>query len=247
MLSIAICDDEAWHVQQTANLVQEYLRHHPELAGQIHTFRHGRELLSQVEENGGFDLYLMDIIMPELNGIQTGQQLRELGNGGEIIYLTTSSEYAIDSYSVRAFFYLLKPIEFDKKKLFDVLDAAVEKLHHRRQKAVLITTKDGPRRLLLDQILYVERVGRGLRYYCSGGNVDSMSLRVTFHAAVEPLLADPRFFQCGSSFAFNLQHIAGVKGAEILLDNGCAVAIPRASVPALKHAWGSFWLDGDQT
>lgn len=241
VLSIAICDDEASYVEETTALVQAYLRHHPELSGQIHTFRRGQELLCQVEKIRGFDLYLLDIIMPGLNGIQTGQRLRDFGDGGEIIYLTTSSDYAIDSYSVRAFFYLLKPI--DKGRLFEVLDAAVEKLNHRRQKAALITTRDGPRRILLDQILYVERVGRGLRYYCSGGSVDSMSLRVTFRAAVEPLLADPRFCQCGSSFAFNLQHVAGVKGQEVLLDSGGSVIIPRASVPLLKQAWGSFWLE----
>lgn len=161
-LSIAICDDDAWHVQRIVHFVQEYLRLHRELSGQIHTFQRGQELLYQAEETGGFDLYLLDIIMPELNGIQTGQQLRELGNGGEIIYLTISPDYAIDSYSVHAFYYLLKPL--DRDRLFDVLDAAVEKLDSRRDKAILVTTKDGPRRILLDQILYVERVGRSLRY-----------------------------------------------------------------------------------
>ena len=241
MLRIAICDDEAQYVQQIKNFLQEYLHVHPELSGQIHSFSLGRELLYQAEESGGFDLYLLDIIMPGLNGIQTGRQLRQLGDGGEIIYLTTSPDYAVDSYSVRAFFYLLKPLE--KGRLFEVLDAAVKKLNDRRSKAVLIATKDGPRRLLLDQILYVERVGRGLRYFCSDGAVDSLSLRVPFHAAVEPLLADPRFCQCGSSFAFNLQHVTGVSGQEVLLDSGGAVAIPRASVAPFKHAWGSFWLE----
>ena len=241
MLSIAICDDEACYVRQIENFVQEYLHRHPERPGQICTFQRGQELLCQAEETGGFDLYLLDIIMPGLDGIQTGQQLRELGNGGEIIYLTISPDYAVDSYSVRAFFYLLKPI--DKERLFAVLDTAFEKLHERRNKAILITTKDGPRRILLDQILYVERVGRGLRYHCSGGAVDSISLRVTFRAAVEPLLADPRFCQCGSSFAFNLQHVTGVKGQEVLLNSGCPVAIPRASVSSLKNAWGNFWLE----
>ena len=241
MFSIAICDDEAWHVRQITNFVREYFHLHPELSGQVHTFQRGQELLYQVEGTGGFDLYLLDIIMPGLNGIQTGQQLRELGNGGEIVYLTTSSDYAIDSYSVRAFFYLLKPIE--KERLFAVLDDAFEKLKERRSKAILITTKDGPRRILLDQILYVERVGRVLRYYCSSGTVDSISLRVTFHAAVEQLLADPRFCQCGSSFAFNLQHVTGVKGQEVLLDNGCSIAIPRTSIPSFKNAWGCFWLE----
>ena len=241
MLRIAICDDEAQYVHQTAKLVQEYLGGRPDLSGQVFPFRLGRELLCQVEETGGFDLYLLDIIMPGLNGIETGRQLRQLGDGGEIVYLTTSADYAVDSYSVRAFFYLLKPLE--KDRLFQVLDAAVKKLNERRGKAVLITTKDGPRRVLLDQILYVERVGRSLRYFCSGGAVDSMSLRVPFHAAVEPLLSDPRFCQCGSSFAFNLQHVTGVSGQEVLLDSGGTAAIPRASVAPFKHAWGRFWLE----
>lgn len=238
MLRIAICDDEPQYVRQITNFVQEYLNTHPELPGQIDSFSQGRELLYQAEERGGFDLYLLDIIMPGLNGIQTGRQLRQLGGGGEIVYLTTSPDYAVDSYSVRAFFYLLKPLE--KGRLFEVLDAAVNKLNDRRSKAVLITTRDGPRRLLLDQILYVERVGRSLRYFCSGGAVDSMSLRLPFHAAVEPLLADPRFCQCGSSFAFNLQHVTGVSGQEVLLDSGESVAIPRVSVAPFKHAWGRF-------
>ena len=241
MLRIAICDDEAQYVHQTAKLVQEYLGGRPDLSGQVFPFRLGRELLCQVEEAGGFDLYLLDIIMPGLNGIETGRQLRQLGDGGEIVYLTTSADYAVDSYSVRAFFYLLKPLE--KDRLFQVLDAAVKKLDERRSKAVLITTKDGSRRVLLDQILYVERVGRSLRYFCSGGAVDSLSLRVPFHTAVEPLLSDPRFCQCGSSFAFNLQHVTGVSGQEVLLDSGGAAAIPRASVAPFKHAWGRFWLE----
>lgn len=241
MLRIAICDDEAQYVHQTAKLVQEYLGGRPDLSGQVFPFRLGRELLCQVEETGGFDLYLLDIIMPGLNGIETGRQLRQLGDGGEIVYLTTSADYAVDSYSVRAFFYLLKPLE--KDRLFQVLDAAVKKLNERRGKAVLITTKDGPRRVLLDQILYVERVGRSLRYFCSGGAVDSLSLRVPFHTAVEPLLSDPRFCQCGSSFAFNLQHVAGVNGQEVLLDSGDPVAIPRARVLPFKLAWGRFWLE----
>lgn len=244
MLRIAICDDETCFLQQASNFVQEYLHAHSELSGQIHTFQHGQDLLYQVEETGGFDLYLLDIIMPGLNGIQTGQQLRKLSAGGEIIYLTTSSDYAVDSYSVWAFFYLLKPLE--KKRLFEVLDAAVRKLNNCRNKVILVTTKDGPRRILLDQILYVERVGRGLRYYCSHDTLDTISLRVPFHTAVESLLSDPRFCQCGSSFAFNLQHVAGVKGQEVLLDNRDSVAIPRASVVSFKQAWGNFWLQENE-
>lgn len=240
MLNIAVCDDEPQHLLQNTGWLQDYLDDHPLLNGQIHTFENGRELLAHVEREGGFDLYLLDVIMPDLNGIQTGFRLREQGEGGEIIYLTTSTDYAVDSYAVRAFFYLLKPVE--REALFAALDAAIDKLN-RRRKAVVVTTKEGPRRILLEQILYVERVGRCVRYTCVDGTVDSMSLRVPFREAVEPLLADSRFYPCGSSFAFNFQHIKGVREQSVLFDSGASVAIPRAAVAAFKRAWGNFWLE----
>ena len=245
MLNIAICDDEIFFLQQIEELVREYLcSTTPGISVRLHSFQHGQELLTQVESAGGFDIYIMDIIMPGLDGIQTGKRLRELGDGGEIIYLTSSADYAIDSYDVRAFFYLLKPL--DKERLFEVLSAAIKKLTERRKRSVHVSTQEGPRRIVMDQILYVELVGRCLRYYCSDGPVDSMSLRTSFHSATESLLNDRRFFQCGSSFAFNLQHVAGIKGHEVLLDNGRSVSIPRASVVPFKRAWGDFWLKEDQ-
>ncbi len=240
-MNIAVCDDESQQLQQAVELMQAYLHSHPALSGQIHPFESGQELLSKVENSGGFDLYILDIIMPELNGIQTGIRLRELGAGGEIIYLTTSTDYAVDSYTVQAFFYLLKPVE--QEQFSSVLDAVLEKMERPRRKAVVVSTKEGPRRLLLDQILYVERAGRRLRYYCIDGTVDSVSLRVPFHKAVESLLGDSRFCQCGSSFAFNFRHIMGVNAHMVLLDNGKTVAIPRTSAAAFKTAWGRFWLE----
>lgn len=54
-----------------------------------------------------------------------------------------------------------------------VLDKAVEKLNRRQSSSVVVTTADGPRRLLLERIRYVERVGRCVRYYCVDGAVDS--------------------------------------------------------------------------
>lgn len=133
MVRIAICDDEEKQLEQTAALLNMYLQSRSGLHGQIETFCSGGELLARAESAGGFDLYVLDILMPELSGIDTGRRLRALGEGGEIVYLTCSNDFAADSYDVRAFFYLLKPVE--QEKLFLVLDGAVEKLNHRRSVA----------------------------------------------------------------------------------------------------------------
>lgn len=105
----------------------------------------------------GFDIYILDILMPGLSGIDAARKLRQLGDGGEIIYITNSNDFAADSYEVRAFSYLLKPV--DEARLFKVLDGAVEKLERRRSSAVMVNTPGGMQRIRLEQILYVERMG----------------------------------------------------------------------------------------
>ena len=241
MLRIAICDDEEEQLNQAAALLNTYLQARPGLHGQVETFRSGGALLARAEDMGGFDLYVLDILMPELSGIDTGRRLRALGEGGEIIYLTSSNDFAADSYDVQAFFYLLKPV--DEGKLLQVLDGAVEKLNRRRSCAVVVPTADGPRRILLERIRYVERIGRRMRYSCTDGTVDSQTIRVSFREAAAPLLADRRFCQCGASFVLNFQHVTGVQGQTALLDNGQTVSLPRTAATDFKKAWGSYWLE----
>lgn len=142
MLRIALCDDEEKQLNHSAAMLNTHFSSRPDLSGQVETFRNGSVLLARAEKAGGFDLYVLDILMPELSGIDTGRRLRALGDGGEIIYLTSSNDFAADSYDVRAFFYLLKPV--NEGKLFHVLDAAAENLKRRRSSAVVVTTADGP-------------------------------------------------------------------------------------------------------
>ena len=240
MLRIAVCDDDEKQLHQTAMLLEAYLHAHPATPGRIENFLSGELLLERAEEQGGFELYVLDILMPGLSGIDTGRRLRAMGEGGEIVYLTSSNDFAADSYDVRAFFYLLKPVE--EGKLFQVLDGAVEKLNRRRNRAVVVTTADGPRRILLERIRYVERVGRCIRYHCTDGTVDSQSIRAPFREMVAPLLVDQRFYLCGASFVLNFQHVTGVQGQNAMLDSGQTVPLPRASAADFKKAWGNYWL-----
>lgn len=241
MLSIAICDDDSADLLQEQACLEAYLHARPELEGQVFPFPSGQRLLEAVAARGGFDLYVLDVVMPAMDGIQTGLALRALGDSGELLYLTSSRDYAVDSYEVDAFFYLLKPVE--QEKLFRVLDRAVEKLRRRETEGILVRTPHGVQRVLLDRILYVERVKKSMRYYCTDGIVDTTTLRCSFHEAAAPLLADQRFTQCGASFVLNLRHIRGVDTQSALLDTGGRVPIPRRAAPALKQAWGAYWLE----
>ena len=241
ILRIAVCDDEEQQLKQITALLDTYFQSRHDLNGQVEAFLSGSALLERAERLGGFDLYLLDILMPDLNGIETGRRLRARGDSGEIIYLTTSNDFAADSYDVHAFFYLLKPVE--NRKLFRVLDQVVEQRRRRRSSAIVVHTAGGPRRLLLENIRYVERVGRIMRYYCTDGTVDSQSIRVSFREIAAPLLADRRFFLGGAGVVLNFQHVTGVNGQTALLDNGQTVMLPRTAAADFKRAWGGYWLE----
>ena len=123
MLDLALCDDEAEQLDIVGRLLRDYVQARPELAIRLSVFSSGRDLLAAEEEGARFDICVLDVVMPELSGIELGIELRERGSASAIIYLTIYPEYAVDSYAAKAFYYLVKPPE--PERLYQVLDQAV--------------------------------------------------------------------------------------------------------------------------
>ncbi|WP_295580408.1 LytTR family DNA-binding domain-containing protein [uncultured Oscillibacter sp.] len=244
MFHIVLCDDEAEERARIGDLLRAYLATRPGLAAsRLTVTASGAELLDLAERGADFDLYVLDILMPGLSGIELGLKLRELGRDAPIVYLSVSPDYAVDSYLAQAFYYLLKPV--DRPRLFGVLDQAAALLEKRRSAAVQVRTRGGVRLLQLDEILYTELANRAARYYLAGGEaVDSVTLQGSFLSAVEPLLADPRFVLCGSSFAVNLHYVTAVDRGELTLRGGRRVPLSRRLSTQVKKRWGDYWLRG---
>lgn len=244
MLRFALCDDDEKQRTAVGRLLLDYAAARPGLSVKVSTFSSGLELLA-AEEVDGFDLYVLDVVMPGLSGIQLGEHLREMGSSGIIIYLTISPEYAIDSYSVRAFQYLVKPVK--PEKLFRVLDDAVAILEKERNACITVKSREGLRRVRLDEILYAELADRTVHYHLtSGERLDSTTIRGPFQEEIAPLLADPGFFLCGASFAVNLFYVTAVEKGCLLLDGGRRVPLSRSLAAQARQRWSSYWLDSSK-
>ena len=167
--------------------MREYGSQHPDTELTVAAFSSGTTLLEQLRTKGPFDVYLLDVIMPGKNGIELGLEIRTLDQAGRIIYLTTSPDFAVDSYRARASDYLLKPL--DKSRLFQTLDGIVQNSVQERQSFATIKTRDGLRRIPHHSIVYGELVGRCVQYHLSDNSViESTSIRSSFKDAVAPLL-----------------------------------------------------------
>ncbi len=244
MFKVAVCDDEETELERTETLLKAFFAQRPETEASLALFRDGRGLVDALERGEDFDLYLLDVLMPGCGGIEAGKAVRRLGRGGEIVYLTTSPDYAVDSYLTRALFYLVKPVE--REQLFEVLGRVVDAFQKRLSQAAAVNTPSGTRSIPLHEILYVERADRWMRYHLmSGETVDSGAVHGPLREAAETLLADGRFFLCGADLALGLHHVRSVEQNEALLDSGVRVPVPRSACAGLKRAWMNYWLGGE--
>lgn len=243
MLKLALCDDDEEQRTAISALLQQYTAARPNLAIKLFIFSSSLTLLESVEEEGPFDLYILDIVMPELSGIELGMRLRELENHGTIIYLTISPEYAVDSYAARAFYYLIKPVA--PEQLYPVLDRAVAEMEKQKAACITVKTKDSLHRVRMDDILYAELSNRTVHYYLANGErLDSVTVRGTFRDEVAPLLKDSRFFLCGASFVANLFYVTAVDKSCFQMDGGKRVPLSRPLSAQARQRWHDYWLNG---
>jgi DNA-binding LytR/AlgR family response regulator len=108
-LRIAVCDDDPLELQKIKGYVDAYPPIKKEDGGiVVGTFCSGSELLADIRAGGGYDLLILDIVMPGLSGIDLAARIREQDNACRIVFLTSSADFALDSYKVKAYYYLLK-------------------------------------------------------------------------------------------------------------------------------------------
>lgn len=243
-MKVAICDDEKTCRAQVLDIATDYAEQRKDKHVVFDVFCQPEALLDAVHQNNIYDIYILDIVMPGMNGIALGKALREAGVEGKIIYLTSSEEYALDSFKVRAFHYLLKPIEHNS--FFEVMDEAVSSILLKKDKSLIIKTRENNARVTFDSILYASLAGRSVIYYLTDGQtVESTTLRTSFTESMQELLADKRFALCGASMVANMHHITMVENEGVVFMNTVRVFLGKKACRELRSAWNAYWLTGE--
>lgn len=235
-MRIAICDDDAYYREEIRRIVNEYALHNKTKGITLSAFTHAEELVDAINKGEAFDIYLLDIVMPGMNGIELGEYLRENGFNEKIIYLTTSDEYAVSSYRVNASDYILKP--FREDEVISALEKVIRSVSDRKDKSFIVRTKDGSVKIDFDSILYAELVKRVVVYHLKSGRlVESLSVRTNFGDTVKELSADGRFAYCGKSILLNLHHVAEVESEAVVFNNGERITAGKKLCREVHTAW----------
>lgn len=238
MLKICICDDNEAELAKIAGLVRHFADSHPELPIQAQAFRSAFDLLDYLEKRGGFDLYLLDILMPEITGMDLAQRIRERMEKAELLFLTISREYAVEAFGVEASGYLLKPVRQDE---FDrAVCSCIEKLKPGENASLLLKTKNGIRKVPVYELMSAESIRHSYRCTLAGGIV--LEAPGAISALFEELRAYPCFYMPHRAFIVNFRYVIGLAAMEILMADGQRIPVSRNCYADLKNAFMEYTL-----
>lgn len=231
MIRIAIVEDEINYQKQLIEYLRRFEKDQREKI-YIETFTDGDQFVENYQAQ--FDIILMDIQMPLLDGMGAAEEIRKVDSEVVIIFITNMPQYAIKGYAVDALDYILKPISYFQ--FSERLKRAVERMKKRETQHIAVKVKEGVIRLDLSDIFYIESQGHDLIFMTKKGEYIATGTM----KELEKELSDFHFFRGHRGFLINFKHVDGVNENGAIV-GGKEVPISRSKKKPFMKALASYW------
>lgn len=239
-MRIALCEDSIPELEEVQHALEQYRLQRPDLQLSISCFRSGDEVLRAAGEVP-FHLYLLDIVMPGLTGLETARRLKLLDPAVPVIFLTSTADFALEAFQVRASNYLLKPVRTGP--LFSALDELLSGPH--LHMVELAAEGGGTVMAALGRILYLECSDHRILYYLDDGAViRGRTIRTPFLEAAVPLIRTGLFLQPHRSYLVNAGRILRLTSRSVVLDTGTELTISQMKQKVFRQQYMDYLAGG---
>lgn len=232
---ILICEDDTKDLSelQTA-LTMFFIRNSFLGTPEFDVYTRGEDFLSE-KGAPSFDIAFLDIFMDEATGMDVAKAIRAYDEQAHIIFLTTSIDYAVDSYDVHASGYLLKPLQTEK------LESLLLNIFQRKPRPkVVVKHRKELRYLYYDDIVYVESRGRNLNIHLKDRPTVTISEKLD---ELQSKLNSSRFLRCHQSFLVNMDYIVDVSDTMFILSTKETVLIRQRDYAKMKSEYHRYFID----
>ncbi len=241
MLKIAFCDDDLSVLRELRELLDRY-RTERGLELDCAAFHSPLDLLAEIEKGVRYDILLLDVVMPGENGLDAAAEIRRYDSRAKIIFLTSSSEYAVQSYTVGAYFYQLKPIW--PESFFRLMDSAVSACEKEQSDSLILQCKTGVTRIELRHLEYCEVIHRTLFFHLGSGRVlesvgslDELCHRLERYSA---------FLRPHRSYLINLDYVQSISARAITMSCLTEIPLPRGKYQEVKDRYLEYAFQNGQ-
>lgn len=154
-MKIAICDDDLKQLEEINAVMLDYAKAYSGQSYEIECFDNPLVFLQHYEKSKGYNVLLLDICMPGILGTDLAKEIRTKQDKSEIIFLTSSPDYALEAFALKAAHYIIKP--FSSEQFFEAMDRATEKFNKKETKKIALKLRKGEIRTVeQNEIMYIE-------------------------------------------------------------------------------------------
>ncbi len=224
MFNVVICDDDK-------KLTKEYRDYVSEMKDKIYqltVYNSAQELYDDLNFfRKSFDIFLLDIEIGDKSGIDLAKKIRENDKNAIIIFLTSYPQYALDTFQVVTFDFLVKPVT--KEKMQTVLNKAIEYISLSKQNFSFSFKKDRYS-IPFNKICYIQKRGRKAYIYTDKKTYEcNLNLKKIWEK-----LEEKSFASIGNSCIVNISKIEEIQSEHVILENDKKLVVSREYRTALK-------------
>ena len=227
MIHVALCDDDPHFLKQLRQATAQWSTERQIIFSAIE-FSSAKHLLDSVKETS-YDVFFLDIEMPEVDGMQLAKLIRETLPDSIIIFLTSHDEFAPDGYRVQALRYLSK--QTWKKFLSEALDAATAQVEKQGTGSLTVSHYGNIQRIPHRDILYIRHISRYCEIAIKAGETiqDDRGIKKLFE-----IIGDGRFIFIDRGAFINLDYLQKIENGQAVMTNGHSLPISRRLLPQVK-------------
>lgn len=221
-LNIVICDDELLHRATLKEFLITILDEEL-LEYNLIEYSSGEDLINNYDK---VDLLFLDIRMNGLSGMDVARKIREFDSNVEIIFTTSVEKYVFEAYEVKAYRYLVKPIEYEdlKKQVKLCISDYLTK-----NSIISIDSNKATVKIPIGEILYADVMKKEVTIYTES----KVYTIETSMKRVENKLSNYGFFRCHHSYLVNLNKVSELRDKTIFI-NDDEIPVSRMRYKSLK-------------
>lgn len=233
-MKIAIVDDNATFAKQTEEITK-YFFDESQLKAEIEVFSDGAYVMLNIDERKNYDIYLLAVQMPQLEGFKVAERIRLWDKKARIVFISSYEQYAIAGYQYRASGYILK--DSCEEQLPKVLADIVSEAAQDGEEYYLIQNEQRYERFPVKNILYLKKEGKNVKFLCRNGA--HYQERGTLEEIFEKLQPE-NFMYINRSEVVNLSHVTGIKKGNIELYH-IKLPVSRYMMSEVKQTLLRYW------
>ena len=231
-MNIAIIEDSGQELSLLERCLQSYLSSR-QVYRVIDTYTSGEAFLENWPSKY-YDLVFMNILMEGISGIEVARKIRETDSECLLIFISSSKEYALQGFEVRAFDYLLKPLSEERfQKTMDLCQNELAK-HIRyievKESRTLV-------KIPLNEIIYTDYYNHYIQIHTAARLIRSYQ---QFDVFSPLLLCYPQFLCCYRNCIVNMDHVDSVDKHDFVMENGERVPITRGNRNSIYQQYADY-------